>query len=176
MILLLKMIRGILKAITSAAAPWQVGLGAFLGVLLGFLPIMPSTYGPSPLGFGILVLAIFVNCHFGSVLLFLGLGKLLTLVLAGPALAIGTACDGLAQWAAHVPFLHASMWSHTGWLGLTILGLVCAPLVGLGMVWFTVWFRHQVATRLAERKRLMAAGKITGNFFVFRTLVWFLGM
>lgn len=176
MLILLKMIRGILKAITSSAAPWQVGLGAFLGTLLGFLPLMPSGFGPSPLGFGILVLAIFVNCHFGSVLLFLGLGKVLSLVLAGPALAIGTGCDGLAQWAANVPILYASLWSHTGFLGLTILGLICAPVTGLGMVWFTSWFRSRIVAKLAERKKLVAAGKLTGNFAVFRVLVWFLGM
>lgn len=176
MLILLKMLRGILKAITSSAAPWQVGLGAAFGVLLGFLPIMPSAYGPSPLGFAILLVAIFVNCHFGSVLLFLGLGKLLSLALAAPALALGSACDGIAQWAAGVPLLYASLWSHTGYLGLTILGFICAPLVGVGMVWFTLWFRRKVAERLAANKKLMLAGKVGGNALVFRALVWFLGM
>jgi hypothetical protein len=176
MVFLLKFIRGILKAITSSAAPWQVGVGAGLGILLGFLPIMPSAYGPAPLGLGLLVLAIFINCHFGSVLMFLAVGKVLSLLLSGVALSLGQACDGLARWAADVPILYASLWSHTGYLGLTILGFICAPVVGIAMAWFTVWFRAKVVAKLAERKRLMTTGKVAGNFVVFRILVWFLGM
>lgn len=176
MLLLLKMIRGILKAITSQAEPWQVGLGAFLGTLLGFFPIMPSAYGPAPLGIGLLVLAIFINCHFGTVLLFLAVGTALGWLLAVPALALGTACDGIAQWAAQVPLLHASLWSHTGWLGLTFMGIIFAPLFGLGLAKFTMWFRARLIARLAEQKKLVAIGKVGGNALVFRMLVWFLGM
>lgn len=176
MLLLLNFLRGFLKALTSQAAPWQVAIGAFLGTLLGFLPLMPSSYGPSPLGFGLLVLAIFINCHFGSVLLFLALGKGLSFLLAPLALSLGQTCEGLARWSADVPFLHASLWSHTGFLGLTILGFIAAPLIAIGMAWFTNWFRCMVATKLAERKKLMKTGKLAGNFFVFRTLVWFLGL
>ena len=58
MLTLLKLIRGVLRAITSAAAPWQVALGAWFGILLGFLPIFPVSMGPSLLGLSILLLAI----------------------------------------------------------------------------------------------------------------------
>ena len=41
MLTLLKLIRGLLKGLASAAAPWQLALGAWFGVMLGFLPIFP---------------------------------------------------------------------------------------------------------------------------------------
>jgi uncharacterized protein (TIGR03546 family) len=176
MLLIFKMIRGILKAITSQAEPWQVGLAAFFGTLLGFMPIMPSSYGICPLGIAVLVLAILVNCHFGTVLLFLALGKAFSFVLAPVALALGNACDSLARWASDVPILYSSLWSHTGYLGLTLMGLILAPFAAFGMAWFTVWFRAKIAAKLAERKALVKAGKVAGNAFVFKVLVWFLGL
>lgn len=176
MLTLLKLIRGLLKAITSAAAPWQVALGAFFGILLGFLPIFPISMGPSLLGLTLLLLAIVINCHFGSVLLFMGLGKLLGLALVNPAVALGGSLDGLAQASAGIPFLYHSHWSHTGYLGLTIIGLIAAPIVAVVMAWFTVWFRTKVQTKLAEQRKLMLAGKVAGNGIVFKSMCWFLGL
>jgi uncharacterized protein (TIGR03546 family) len=176
MLTLLKLLRGLIKAITSAAAPWQVAVGALFGVLLGFLPIFPLHYGPAPLGLALLFAALVINCHLGSVLLFMGLGKLLGLALKGPAAALGESCSGLAQASADVPFLHHSLWSHTGYLGLTLIGFVAAPLIALAMFAFTRWFRAKVAEKLAARKQLMLAGKVAGNAVVFKALCWFLGL
>lgn len=176
MLTLLKLIRGLLKAITSAAAPWQVALGAFFGILLGFLPIFPLSMGPSLLGLTLLLLAIVINCHFGSVLLFMGLGKLLGLALVDPAVALGGRLDGLAQASAGIPFLYHSHWSHTGYLGLTVIGLIAAPIVAIVMAWFTVWFRTKVQAKLAEQRKLMLAGKVAGNGLVFKSACWFLGL
>jgi uncharacterized protein (TIGR03546 family) len=176
MLTLLKLLRGLLKAITSAAAPWQVALGAFFGILLGFLPIFPISMGPSLLGLTLLLLAIVINCHFGSVLLFMGLGKVLGLALLNPAVALGGSLDGLAQASAGIPFLYHSHWSHTGYLGLTVIGLVAAPIIAIVMAWFTVWFRAKVQAKLAEQRKLVLAGKVAGNSIVFKSACWFLGL
>ena len=175
MLTLLKLIRGLLTSITSAAAPWQIALGAWFGIMLGFLPIFPVSVGPSLLGLTLLLLAIVINCHFGSVLLFMGLGKLLSLILTNPAVALGGSLDGLAQTSAGIPFLYHSHWSHTGYLGLTMIGLITAPIIAIVMAWFTVWFRVKVQTKLAERRKLMLTGKVVGNGIVFKSLCWFLG-
>lgn len=175
MVILLKMLRGMIKAITSQAAPWQVGVGACFGLLLGFLPICPLAHGPAPLGLAILFVAIVINCHLGSVFLFLLLGKVVSLALHGPAEALGGALPSLAQASADIPFLNLSLWSHTGYLGLTLIGFVCAPLVGAFMWWFTVWFRAKVRDRLLAQKALVKTGKVAGNAVVFKLLCWFLG-
>lgn len=176
MLTIAKLIRNLLKAITSAAAPWQIALGAWFGIMLGFLPIFPVSMGPSLLGLTLLLLAIVINCHFGSVLLFMGLGKLLSLALINPAVALGGSLDGLAQASAGIPFLYHSHWSHTGYLGLTMIGLGAAPIVAAFMAWFTVWFRAKVQAKLAEKRKLTLTGKVVGNGIVFKSLCWFLGL
>jgi hypothetical protein len=176
MLTLLKLFRGLLKAITSAAAPWQVALGAWFGIMLGFLPIFPLSMGPSLLGLTLLLLSIVINCHFGSVLLYMGLGKLLGLALINPAVALGGSLDGLAQASAGIPFLYHSHWSHTGYLGLTMIGAITAPIIAIFMAWFTVWFRAKVQVKLAEQRKLVLAGKVAGNSVIFKSLCWFLGL
>lgn len=176
MLTLLKLLRGLLKAITSAAAPWQIALGAWFGIMLGFLPIFPLSMGPSALGLTLLLLAIVINCHFGSVLLFMGLGKVLSLALINPAVALGGSLDGLAKASADIPFLYHSHWSHTGYLGLTMIGLISAPIVAIVMAWFTVWFREKVQAKLAEQRKLVLTGKVVSNGIVFKSLCWFLGL
>ena len=175
MLTLLKLIRGLLKGLASAAAPWQLALGVWFGVMLGFLPIFPAA-GPSPLGFLLLFLAVVVNCHLASVLVFMGIFKLVALGLTGVGLAIGEGMSGFAQACADIPFLHASHWSHTGWLGMTMLGIVIAPIAAIGMFIFTRWFRAKVQPRLVERKRLALAGKVAGNGIIFKVGCWFMGL
>jgi uncharacterized protein (TIGR03546 family) len=175
MLTLLKLIRGLLKGLASAAAPWQLALGAWFGVMLGFLPIFPSA-GPSPLGILLLFLAIVVNCHLASALLFMGVFKLIAFALKPVGLAIGTSMTGFAQTCADIPFLHASHWSHTGWLGMTVLGIVIAPIVALGMYLFTRWFRTKVQPKLVAKRKLMLAGKVAGNGFFFKLGCWFMGL
>lgn len=175
MLTLLKLIRGLLKGLASAAAPWQLALGAWFGVMLGFLPLFPAA-GPSPLGLTLLFLAIVINCHLASVLLFMGVFKLIALVLMPVGLAIGTGMSGFAQTCADIPFLHASHWSHTGWLGMTVLGIVIAPFVALGMYLFTRWFRTKVQPKLVEKRKLVLAGKLAGNGIMFKLGCWFMGL
>ncbi len=172
MLTLIKLLKSFFKIFNSAAAPWQVFLGTLFGVLLGFLPIVTSS-GPALLGCIILLLAFFVNCHFGSVVMFFGIGKLLAMALATPAVALGNACDGLARASAGIPFLHASLWSHTGYLGLTLLGFAIAPLLAIAMARLAVVFRTRIRDRLLERKRLVAAGKIGTNAILLRAACWF---
>jgi uncharacterized protein (TIGR03546 family) len=175
MLTLLKLIRGLLKGLASAAAPWQLAVGAWFGVLLGFLPIFPSA-GPSPLGFALLFIALVINCHLASLLLFMGVAKLMALALTGVGLSIGTSLTSVAQTCADIPFLHASHWSHTGWLGMTVLGLILAPIAGIAMYLFTRWFRSKIQPKLVEKRKLMLAGKIAGNGFFFKLGCWFMGL
>lgn len=176
MLTFIKFFRNLLKAITSSTAPWQMALGAWFGVMLGFLPIFPLTVGPSALGITLLLLAIIINCHFASVMLFMGLGKLLGLALINPAVAIGGSLSGLAAASSEIPFLYYSHWSHTGYLGMTILGLIAAPIIAIAMAVFTVWFRTKVQPKLIERRKLILAGKIGTNPLGLRLACWFMGI
>lgn len=175
MLTLLKVFRNLLKAISSSTAPWQIALGAWFGVMLGFLPIFPSA-GPSPLGMLLLVMALLVNCHLASFLLFLGVGKLVSLALTNVAVAIGDHMTAFAQACADIGFLHSSHWSHTGWLGMTILGIVSAPLVAIAMYIFTLWFRTKVQPKLEAKRKLMLAGRVAGNGMMFKLICWFMGL
>ncbi len=174
MFTILKLIRNLIKAITGASAPWQVGLGSLLGCLLGFLPLWPGW--PSPLAWALLLAALLINVHLGSFFLFWGLGTLLGLALAPVALALGNGLEGLAQLAATCGPARLSRLNHTGHLGLFLLGLPIATLVGLGTAWATRWFDRNLRARLAERSKLMKAGKLAGNTLVLRGVCWFLGV
>lgn len=176
MFTLYKLLRSLLRSLASDAAPWQMAVGAFLGVLLGLLPIWPAAHGPSPLGLCLVLALCVVNCHIATALLFLGIGKLVAGLLAGPAATIGGMFDGLARSSAEIPFLHLSLWSHTGWLGLTLVGLVLAPLAALGMWLLATWFRRAVVPRLQERKRLLAAGQKLDKPWLVNLGCWFLGV
>ncbi len=176
MYLVYKLTRGTLKSILSNAAPWQIAVGTMLGTLLGFLPMWPLTQGPSPLWFALFGLAFIINCHFGSVLLFFAIGKLLAKVLVGPAILIGESFAGFAKSAADVPLLYLSLLSHTGYLGLTCLGLAFGGLFAVLMTWFVRWFRGVVMTKLAANERLKKAGKLADRPVLFRIACWFLGL
>lgn len=174
MFMIYKLVRGLVRALVSAAAPWQIGLGAGFGVLLGFLPLWVG--GPNPLALAVLALALLINCHLGSVFLFWGMAKLLALAAAPAALALGNALDALAQAAAGIPLLHSAGWSHTGWLGMAILGLALAPSAGVGLAYATVAFRARLQARIEANRQLALAGKVVGNSLLMRGLCWFLGL
>jgi uncharacterized protein (TIGR03546 family) len=175
-LLIAKILKGVLKAIASNAARWQIALGAAFGILLGLLPLFPGMHGPSPLGWLLVAIVIVINCHFGSVLAWMFFGIGLAKLLPGPATALGQACDGLARWAADVPFLYHSQWSDQRWLGLTLIGFILAPLVAALMWWFTGWFRAKLLRQLAERRALVLAGKAVGNPIGFKIACWFFGL
>lgn len=173
---LYRLLRNLIRSIASQAAPWQIGLGTFLGTLIGFLPIWPLSQGPSPLGLALVITALVVNCHLGSVLLFWGLCKGLALTLGGPAVMLGDRCMDLAQRSADVSFLYLSHWSHTGYLGLTLLGFAFAPLFAILMVWVTVTVRTKLIAKVMERQRLMTAGKVANQAWAVRAACWFFGL
>jgi uncharacterized protein (TIGR03546 family) len=171
-----RILRNLIRSITQAAEPWQIAMGTFLGTLLGFLPIWPPSQGPSPLAFLILIVAILVNCHLGSVLVFFGVGKVLAAALSGPAVVIGDNFANLAQRCADIPFLYLSHWSHTGYLGKTLLGLCCAPLFAVLMLWTTHIVRTKLMAKLLERKKLVTAGKVANKAWLVKTACWFFGL
>lgn len=176
MFTLIKFIKKLFKILNADAAPWQVFLGATFGILLGLLPIWPLAEGPSPLGLLLLLLALLINCHLGSVLMFWALGTLLQLVLLPVADLLAPHLAPLAKQFAEIGFLHASLWSHTGWLGLTLLGLVLAPIIGALMATLAHRFQTQWRERLLARKRLVKTGKVAGNGILVRTTCWFFGL
>jgi hypothetical protein len=144
--------------------------------MLGFLPIFPLSAGPSLLGLTLLLLAIVINCHLASVFLFMGLGKIIGLALTNPAVAIGEQLSTVAAASSEIPFLYYSHWSHTGYLGMTILGLLAAPLIAIAMALFTVWFRNHLQPKLVARRKLVLAGKIGTNPLGLRFACWFMGI
>jgi len=173
MYFIIKLLKKFFTIFNSSAAPWQVAVGTFLGLLIGFLPLFPITHGPAPLGWVVLLLALVINCHLTAVFMFWAIGKLLAVVLAGPATALGNACEGLAQQCAEIPFLHSSLLSHTGYLGLALIAAVAAPLFATAMGLLTRWFRVHLRDRLLARKQLVKAGKVGGNLILVRIVCWF---
>lgn len=176
MFLIYKLLRGMVKAIFSEAAPWQVAIGAFLGTALGFLAIWPLAWGPAPLGLGLLLIALVVNCHLGSVFAFMLVGKLVSLALMGPAVALGTWAEPLAQWCAQQPVLFQSRLSNTGYLGLALIGACLAPLSAILMLRLTLWVRSTLAERIKTHRKLMKAGKLADKQWLMRALCWFMGV
>jgi uncharacterized protein (TIGR03546 family) len=171
MYLVFKLLRGFVRALISAAEPWQIALAAALGTLLGFMPLWLG--GPNQLALTVLLLAIVLNCHLGTVFVFWGVMKLLALAVGPLALVLGNALDGLAQAASGIGLLHGSGWSHTGWLGLALVGLALAPVAAFAMARVTVLFRVKLRDRLLENKRLALAGKVGGNPVLVRFALWF---
>lgn len=169
----IKVLKKFFKIFNSAAAPWQVALGVFLGLVLGFLPLFPQGYGPAPLAWGVLLLALILNCHLTAFLIFWGIGKLLALTLAGPATALGNSFENLAKASADIPLLHSSLLSHTGYLGLALIGLVAAPVAAIVMAVLTRWFRVHLRDKLLAKRRLVTAGKVGGNLILVRIVCWF---
>ena len=178
MYLLYKLLRNLVRAMVSQAAPWQIALGVLFGTLVGFLPVWPVTHGyaPSPLGVGLLFVALVINLHLASFFLFFAVGKLLSVALMGPATVIGDWCEPLARASADIPFLHFSLWDHTGYLGLTLFGLVAAPLFMLGMLSLVLWFRRTWLPKILEDRRLSKVGSLTNRPIMVRVLCWFLGL
>ncbi len=176
MFLLYRLLRNLIKALASDAAPWQLFLGTFLGTLLGFLPIFPLGYGPSPLALILIALVFILNVHLATVFLFLGVTKLLTQVLHGPALLIGDSLHDMAANCADIPFLNASLWSHTGYLGLTVLGFCFAPLFAILMYRFALYFRLHLRDKLTAKMKAMRAGQIIDKPWLVRPVCWFFGL
>ena len=171
-----KIIRNFVRALVADNRPWQVAGGVFLGVALGFLPFFAWEYGVAwPAGL-LLLLALVINVHLGSVLLFFGLGSVAWALLIPVAEGLGAALQGFAETAAGVPLLHAAGLSHTGALGMTIIGLPAAVITSLVMWRTTIVFRTRVLPRLRERRRLATVGTVAGNGLVARTLLWFFGL
>lgn len=173
---LLKIIRGFVRIVTSESAPWQVFLGTFLGVCIGMLPWFRYASGPSPLVILLILAAVFVNCHLGSALLFTGVGTLLALALEPLAISLGHGQAELAQSLALNPLTYALLLSDTRVLGLTILMLPIAPIAGILMTWAARAFDRHLRAKIAERKRLLKAGKVAGNSIIMRLACWFFGI
>ena len=171
-----KLTRSAIKSLVSDAAPWQIAVGTACGTLLGFLPMWPVTQGPSPLWFLVLAVAFLISCHLGSLLLFFAIGKLLAKFLLGPAIVIGIGLQDVAKSVADVPFLYWSLLSHTGYLGLTLLGVGFAAAFAVVFTWVTVFFRTKIKARIAENAKLMKAGKLADRPVLFRIACWFLGL
>ncbi len=170
----LSLIRRFFKIINGSNAPWQVFLGVVLGTLLGFMPVLPGFTYPAPLGLAVLGLAIVINCHFGSVLMFWAIGAALSLLFAPAALGVGRALDGLARAMADVPLLYHSWLSDHFYLGSTVLGLILAPIFGLVMAYLSELFRKKVRERLKAHKKMVRGTKLATNGLMIRFASWFL--
>lgn len=178
MYLIYKLLRSFIRSLASTAAPWQIGTAAALGIAVGFLPVWPWShgFGPAPLGCALIAAAFLLNCHLATFFLLMGVGKLLGKALAGPALALGDSFEGLARASAEIPLLHASLWSHTGWLGLSLIGLAAMLPVGAAMWALSSWFHRTLVPRLRERQRLLKAGQALNRAWLVRLGCWFFGL
>ncbi len=177
MLLLLKLVRSMIKGITSQAAPWQIALGTLLGVLIGMLPLAPIGLGPSWAGFALIAIALAVNCHLGSVIAFFGVGWGLAKLLAlGPAVVVGQQFDGVARWAADTPWAHGMHLSHQGHLGLTLIAVLAAPLLALAMHQLTVRVRARLLAWQEQRRTAARVAKIASTPLLVRFALWFFAL
>jgi len=106
------------------------------------------------------------------------LGELLDSAAGGPIIAWlsfnPVAFLDLAVWQPFTSmFLHASLWSHTGYLGMSLIGLAAAPVIAALMAWTAHLFRSKLRDRLLQKKALVRSGKVAGNGILVRTTCWF---
>lgn len=170
MFFLIKLIRKIFKQIKSTMTPAQIGVGVFLGVLMGLTP------------FGLhwtllFFLALLFNCSMGAYLLSWGLSKLIFLAVAPLAFRVGTSllaepgwAQSLAQTLSEAPILAFMGYERYLVFGAYVIGipaaLVLAVLVGLTVN----QYRGRVAQKIGEKswyQKMMKVGvlRFTWNFF-----------
>lgn len=171
-----KFLRSLFNIINGQAAPWQVVIATLLGWLFAALPLFTLSDGPAPLGILVLVLALVINCHLGSFLLFWGLGKLLLTVAYGATVSLGNSIAPVAQFSADIWILHASLLSDTAVLGGLVACLVFGIVTAFAMGRLAVYFRDTLRPKLIEKKKLMKAGKVAGNSWIVRSVCWFFGV
>ena len=164
--------KDLLKIFNGAAAPWQIWTAAFLGMWIGFLPLWPSLWEPALLGLILLTIALIINCHLASFLLFWGFGSTLALVLRPVAVSFGNTLSGLAESLAQSSFFYASHLSHTGYLGSAIIGLILALMGATAFVWISIFFRTKLKEKLMARTKMVKGAKFVSKSWTLRILCW----
>jgi len=89
---------------------------------------------------------------------------------------IGMGMEGFARTAADTPFLYWCLLSHTGYLGLTVLGTGFAVLAAAGMGVLARWVQNTVRPRLLANAKLAKAGKLVDRPILVRIGCWFMGL
>ena len=176
MFAIIALIKDFLKIFNGSAAPWQIWLATFLGVWLGFLPLWPSLWEPALFGLIIFALALIINCHLASFLLFWGFASTLALVLRPVSVSIGNSLVGLADSLAHFSFFYNSHLSHTGYLGSALLGLILALATATAFVWLSVTFRNRIREKLLARTKMVKGAKIVSRSWTLRIVCWWLNI
>lgn len=161
-----KLIRKTVKLLRGGAAPRQIFLGAFLGVLVGMIPGMNLV-----LVAGIFLLLI-LNAHMGIALMGVALGKLLCLLLApitfriGYALIHGIGQEGLFRALIGMPVLALLDLHKYCLVGGLPIALFFGGVFGWVMVKSVKWLRIGIveATRRTPKAEKLAQNKLVRVF------------
>jgi uncharacterized protein (TIGR03546 family) len=161
-----KLIRKTVKLLRGGAAPRQIFLGAFLGVLVGMIPGMNLA-----LVAGIFLLLV-LNAHVGIALMGVALGKLLCLLLApvsfriGYTLIHGIGQEGLFRALTGMPVLALLDLHKYCLVGGLPIALFLGGVFGWVMVKSVKWLRIGIveATRRTPKAEKLAQNKLVRLF------------
>ena len=174
MLMIIGWLRKFAQAIASQARPWQIGLASGLGLLLGLLDWWMLPGGINSLVVIGLIVLLWFNMHLGSGMLFMGIGAVIQLALGATLEPLAVHMVPLATTMAQQPIAYALHLSHTGNIVTLIYGVPLALLVGYLAYRVSNYFQTKLQEKLAERKKLVKAGKTASNPWVLRITCWFL--
>ena len=176
MLTLVRWTHGLLKAIVSDAAPWQIGLATGLGWSCGCLPWLLWPGGINWLAIAVFALLFCINCHLGMGLLAMSIAAVVHLMLSPVLASFAPSLLDLANLAAGNDIMRLLGLHHTSQLTGIALALISAPIAGFCMAKISHFFQQKLRAKLAERRRLRKAGKTAGNTIFFNLACWFLGL
>ena len=174
MLVLIKWIRSLAKAIASESQPWQIGVATALGLLLGLLDWWQVPGGPNPLVLILLAALFWINVHLGSGMLFMAIGGALQLILGPMTESLADMMVPIATIFADIPLTYALHLSHTDNLAILLYGVPTAIVTGLCIARLSRYFQEKLREKIAERKKLKLAGKTATNPWLLKLACWFL--
>jgi len=133
-----------LKAINSAASPWQIAVAVMLGMIVGLTPLLRLH------NLLILFMALFFRINFSSFLvsflLFSGIAWLFDPLMesAGESVLLSPGLE--AAWTAfyNTGLGQLSQFHHTLTMGSLLISLVLAPVLLLGTYYIVVQYRLRI--------------------------------
>ena len=175
MLLLIKWIRTLAKAIASESQPWQIGVATSLGLLLGLFDWWQMPGGPNPIVIVLLIALLWINVHLGFWLAVHGCWRHLIQLILGPMTeALAEQMVPLAASMADIPLTFMLHLSHTDNLAVLPMDYHCAIVAGIAMTRFSRYFQNKLREKLEERKKLKLAGKTVTNPWLLKLACWFL--
>ncbi|GIW71112.1 MAG: hypothetical protein KatS3mg102_0654 [Planctomycetota bacterium] len=155
MITLLKIARGLYRAIAGSGRPWHLALGLSLGILLALVPLGLT----EPMVWLVVGLLLVTRAGFGIALSAFALGKLVVaLTGTGWIESVGfvllersEALQGLWRWALNLPVVALFGLDRYQAMGGLVLAVLLSAIAWVPFIRFVYWVR----ARELERYRLV---------------------